>query len=192
MLLGKLNGREVENRGWTEVRGRRNTSTLIKGITSFFFSNMVDGINSFDLKEVFRTFRRIRYFYIIGRIDKRNSYFGFVKFGDVKNSIELERSMKRVNCGHCILKVSIAKYEKMFQIGRKHIGTINMKYVQAKHYSPTQKRKKLWTKANTKTVDPTRRLWVINMVLVIPPPLQNPIWCLSIMFQPWMCGITLP
>lgn len=50
--------------------------------------------------------------YIVGRKDKSGSYFAFVKFEGVKDIQVMLNSLNKVRCGHCILKVNMAKYEK--------------------------------------------------------------------------------
>ncbi|CAH1452378.1 unnamed protein product [Lactuca virosa] len=112
MLPRKPDGRNKENGEWTEVRGRKQTNTSMKVITSYYVTNIPDGTCRYTLKEAFKNFGNIIDVYIPGRKDKGGAYFGFVKFCGVKNAEELERSMQRVKCGHNILKVNISKYRK--------------------------------------------------------------------------------
>lgn len=140
VLPRKLDGREFEkeNDGWTEVRGRRYNVVSSKAITSFFVSNIPAGTNRFELNEAFKPFGRITDVYIPGRKDKGGSYFGFVKFGGVKDVTTLERSMQSVRCNHCILKVNISKYEKKAQGRRNPLEFRRKDYVHAQPpYPPT-------------------------------------------------------
>ncbi|CAH1440537.1 unnamed protein product [Lactuca virosa] len=133
MLPRKLDGRTSEKGEWTQVRGRKNNHNSRKVISSYYVTNIPDGTSRFILKEVFKPFGRISDVYIPGRKDKGGTFFGFVKFEGVLDEVKLEKSMQRVKCGQCILKVSISKYQKQ---DKKKIFTSNDRFGDPPTYPP--------------------------------------------------------
>ncbi|CAH1414127.1 unnamed protein product [Lactuca virosa] len=64
------------------------------------------------LSKAFRKFGKIVDIYIPGRKDKAGSYFAFVKYEGIKDVQVMLNSLNQIRCGHCIMKINIAKYEK--------------------------------------------------------------------------------
>lgn len=95
--------------GWRSDKKQGNT---FKGITSYYVSCIPKGTSKFTLNETFKEFGKITNVYIPGRKNKGGELFGFVKFVWVKYEKELERSMQKVQCGNCILKLNISMYGK--------------------------------------------------------------------------------
>ncbi|CAH1423138.1 unnamed protein product [Lactuca virosa] len=84
----------------------------MKEITSFYVSNIQHDTTTTMLSEAFRKYGRIVDIYISGSKDKTVSYFAFVKYEGVKDVQVMLNSINQVRCGHCIVKVNVAKYEK--------------------------------------------------------------------------------
>ena len=123
MLPRETNGQGEKSGGdqgeWTEVRRKSFNPTpkmvAHSAVTTFFVSNLPSDVNKLKIRRAFEEFGKIVDIYIGGKKDKSGSIFGFVRFAGVSNAKSLERSMCRVRCEHCILKVNIARYQK--QVG---------------------------------------------------------------------------
>ncbi|CAI9302748.1 unnamed protein product [Lactuca saligna] len=64
--------------------------------------------------------------YIGGKNDRSGSTFAFVRFENIRDAKVLEHEMSRVRCGHYILRVNIARYQKRqgpkgFKINTNHV-----------------------------------------------------------------------
>ncbi|CAH1438930.1 unnamed protein product [Lactuca virosa] len=60
----------------------------------------------------FQPFGRVVDIYIGGKRDCSGSIFAFVRFEDIHDAKVLEKEMSKFRCGHCILRVNIAHYQK--------------------------------------------------------------------------------
>ncbi|CAI9285087.1 unnamed protein product [Lactuca saligna] len=110
MLFRETEGQGKDAGTWKEVRRRKPLEE--KHITSFHVSNIQYDTTTTMLSEAFRKFGKIVDIYILGRKDKAGSYFAFVKYEGIKDVQVMLNSLNQIRCGHCIMKVNIAKYEK--------------------------------------------------------------------------------
>ncbi|MCI59636.1 RNA recognition motif, partial [Trifolium medium] len=61
-----------------------------------------------DLWKKFARFGRVGEVYIPSKLDKRGNKFGFVKFKEVKNIVELCVQLQEIWCGNFKLRVNVA------------------------------------------------------------------------------------
>ncbi|KAI3717424.1 hypothetical protein L1987_69027 [Smallanthus sonchifolius] len=90
---------------WRKTRSGR-------GETSFFVSNLPEGIKAKELEDCFCSFGRVVDVYVASKKDKAGSYFGFVRFTGVSNKWDLERSMRDVKMNNLSLSVNLAKVDR--------------------------------------------------------------------------------
>ncbi|CAH1421647.1 unnamed protein product [Lactuca virosa] len=81
-------------------------------VVSYYVSNLPEGVRKFKIRKVFEVFGKVVDIYIGGKRDRFGSIFAFVRFEGVRDPKSLEKSMARIRCEHCILKVNIARYKK--------------------------------------------------------------------------------
>ncbi|KAL4580495.1 hypothetical protein LXL04_016690 [Taraxacum kok-saghyz] len=94
-------------------RGKQGENSNNGGqVTSFYVSNLPDGITKQRIKYIFTQFGRVVDIYIGGKRDHTGSIFVFVRFINVADPKALEHEMFKVRCEHLILKVNIARYQK--------------------------------------------------------------------------------
>jgi RNA recognition motif-containing protein len=66
---------------------------LDRTTTSFYFTNFPVDVKVMDLWGLFSKFGRVGEVYIPKKLDKNGNKFGFVKFKEVKDALELEGRM---------------------------------------------------------------------------------------------------
>ncbi|KAL4568905.1 hypothetical protein LXL04_024523 [Taraxacum kok-saghyz] len=141
---GPTGDQEDEQGGWSEVRRRgkqsQNGNTNGGIVTSFYVSNLPEGITKQKIKFVFTQFRRVVDIYIGGKRDRACLIFAFVRFVNVEDPKAMEQAMYKVRCEHSILKVNIARYHKQSNVPKqitieqeRNLGT------QTNHPDPMQR-----------------------------------------------------
>ncbi|KAK1428401.1 hypothetical protein QVD17_17234 [Tagetes erecta] len=110
--------------GWQDVPYRRGKKKEYKekpNVTSFYISNLEADCNPKELALIFDKFGRVVDTYIAGRKDREGSYFGFVRFQNVINKLELEEQLQGVKMNNVILSVNLAKHGKSVYPKASHI-----------------------------------------------------------------------
>ncbi|CAI9298858.1 unnamed protein product [Lactuca saligna] len=102
-------GRNPKENGWTEVRRK---TPMNRAITTFYVAYPQNDISKPMLSESFHRYGKLMDIYILGRKDKSGFYFAFIRFEGVKDVEALLKSLNKVKCGHCIVKVNVSKYVK--------------------------------------------------------------------------------
>ncbi|MCH80358.1 RNA recognition motif [Trifolium medium] len=85
---------------------------LDKEATSFFFTNFSEEALAGDLWKKFARFGRVGEVYIPQKLTKWGCRFGFVKYKEVKNVVELERSLGDVWMGTFKLRINLSRFAK--------------------------------------------------------------------------------
>jgi len=78
--------------------------------TSFFFTNFPKEAKYSDLWRLFACFGFVGEVFIPNKLDKWGRKFGFVKFKEVKDVVDLERRLEVVWLWDTRLKVNIARF----------------------------------------------------------------------------------
>ncbi|KAK2395407.1 SC35 splicing factor [Trifolium repens] len=86
--------------------------------TSYFFTNFPDDTKATELWKKFGRFARVREVYIPNKVDKQGRRFGFVKFREVEDAVDLLRSISNVWIGSFKLRVNLPKFN------RKNVPTV--------------------------------------------------------------------
>ncbi|KAJ0793180.1 putative RNA recognition motif domain, nucleotide-binding alpha-beta plait domain superfamily [Helianthus annuus] len=81
-----------------------------RNIIKFFVSNLPEGCTPWELKGCLEGFGKIDGTYVAKKRDKDGYRFGFVSFSEVKDGLELEKSLKGVKMGDFKLKMNIARF----------------------------------------------------------------------------------
>ncbi|KAL4578180.1 hypothetical protein LXL04_014299 [Taraxacum kok-saghyz] len=135
---GLTGDHDDEEGGWSTVRRRskqpQNGNTNGGTVTSFYVSNLPEGITKQKIKYVFTQFGRVVDIYIGGKRDRVGLIFAFVKFSNVEDPKAMEQAMLKVRCEHSILKVNIARYQK--QSNAPNQTVISKQTVIPKTYPP--------------------------------------------------------
>lgn len=97
-----------------------------KVITSYYVSNLPEGVSKTQIWKSFQKYGRVADVYIGGKKDHSGSTFAFVRFENIRDEKVLEHKISRVRYGHCILRVNIARYQKRqgprgFKINTSHV-----------------------------------------------------------------------
>lgn len=82
-----------------------------KGLTSFYFTNFLEGFGNEDMWKVFIKWGRVREVYIPPKRDKFGKRFGFVRYMDVQNPKGLEVKLDNIWIGDLKIRVSIPRFE---------------------------------------------------------------------------------
>lgn len=114
----------MEKEGWQEanrkehrnMRSRRRVERSNKiPATSFFISNLPEGIKDITLLKNFAGFGDLLSVYVAKKRDKFNNLFGFLRFANVSDINELEASMNNVCIDGAKIGVNVAKYDRWFK-----------------------------------------------------------------------------
>lgn len=98
--------------GWTEVRRKHNPSDKSKAVTTIYVTNLQSDVTEEMLRKSFQSFGKMVDIYIPGRKDKGGTFFAFIRYAGHKDIDSLVPTLNQVRCGHSIVKVNIARYEK--------------------------------------------------------------------------------
>jgi RNA recognition motif-containing protein len=80
--------------------------------TTFFFTNLPKNVKEKDLWFRFACYGSLGEVYIPNKVDKQGHRFGFVKFREVKDAVELLRSISDIWFGSFKLRVNRANFRK--------------------------------------------------------------------------------
>ncbi|KAK1414634.1 hypothetical protein QVD17_30383 [Tagetes erecta] len=81
-------------------------------MTSFFVSNIPDGIFEPKLKELFKPFGELAHFYLAKKKDRSKSNFGFTRYYNVADKEKMVNSMKNLTIAGAVLVVYVALQDK--------------------------------------------------------------------------------
>jgi RNA recognition motif-containing protein len=85
---------------------------LDRETTSYFITNFPKETKVTELWSKFSRFARVGEVYIPNKLDKQGCRFGFVKFKDVKDAVELLRRISNIWLGSFKIRVNLAKFHK--------------------------------------------------------------------------------
>ncbi|GAU41064.1 hypothetical protein TSUD_284340 [Trifolium subterraneum] len=85
---------------------------LDREATSFFFTNFPEDALAGNLWKLFAKYGRVGEVYIPQKLNKWGCRFGFVKYREVKNTVELERRLGEVWMGTFKLRVNLSRFAK--------------------------------------------------------------------------------
>ncbi|XP_057432943.1 uncharacterized protein LOC130725766 [Lotus japonicus] len=94
--------------GWTRVRGRKQDR-----ITSYFFTCFPENFGKEAMWGIFQRYDKVWDLFISDRRDKNGRRFGFVRFRDVQNPLDLERRLDQIVIGASKIHVNLPKYTKV-------------------------------------------------------------------------------
>jgi hypothetical protein len=83
--------------------------------TSYFITNFPEEATATELWSKFGRFARVGEVYIPNKLDKQGRRFGFVKFRDVKDAVELLRKISNIWLGSFKIRVNLSKFNKNSQ-----------------------------------------------------------------------------
>ncbi|KAJ0681343.1 putative RNA recognition motif domain, nucleotide-binding alpha-beta plait domain superfamily [Helianthus annuus] len=86
-----------------------NRKRLERNITKFYVSNLPNGCTPWELSSFLAVIGEVSSTYIARKKDKRGNRFWFVSFRDMKDKVELERSLHNVKMGGNKLHVNIVR-----------------------------------------------------------------------------------
>ncbi|MCI28908.1 endonuclease/exonuclease/phosphatase family protein, partial [Trifolium medium] len=113
----------VEREGVGERRSRASQRGYIHRLereaTTFFFTNFPDDVKAVDLWPRFARYARVGEVYIPAKVDKQGRRFGFVKFREVKDAIELLRRVSNIWIGTFKLRINLSKFERRVEAIQK-------------------------------------------------------------------------
>ncbi|KAK1424361.1 hypothetical protein QVD17_19690 [Tagetes erecta] len=113
--------RPPENGGWSKHRSRHSKKREVSlrnqwrpkyPVTSLYITNIPEGVYQSELKELFKPFEDHASFYLARKKNNLNNIFGFGRYYNVSNSVELISSMGKVSIDVAILEISVAMYHK--------------------------------------------------------------------------------
>ncbi|GAU38294.1 hypothetical protein TSUD_157790 [Trifolium subterraneum] len=109
--------RESEERGvggeGARAQQKGYVHRLDRVATSFFFSNFPEDVQVVDLWPRFARFGRVGDVYIPPRVDKQGKRFGFVKFREVGDAVQLLRSLSNIWIGSFKLRINLSKFQRI-------------------------------------------------------------------------------
>jgi RNA recognition motif-containing protein len=85
---------------------------LDREATTFFFTNFPEEVKAIDLWPRFARFGRVGEVFIPKKVDKQGKRFGFVKYREVKDEIELLRSISNIWVKSFKLRVNLSKFKR--------------------------------------------------------------------------------
>ncbi|KAL4564207.1 hypothetical protein LXL04_028263 [Taraxacum kok-saghyz] len=94
--------------GWKRVSRRSKNKEII----SFYVTNLPADVTVTTLRKAFHSYGKIVDVYIPGRKDKSGSFFAFVRFEGVQDTVSMVDNLNKVRCGNCIVKTNVARYER--------------------------------------------------------------------------------
>jgi hypothetical protein len=80
--------------------------------TSYFFTNFPEELTTLELWKKFARFARVGEVYIPNKVDKQGQRFGFVKFREVGDAVELLRRISNIWIGSFKLRVNLSKFDR--------------------------------------------------------------------------------
>ncbi|KAD4178000.1 hypothetical protein E3N88_26591 [Mikania micrantha] len=87
---------------------------------TFYVANLPTDCTTKELQQEFSRFGKVLDVYIAGKKDKSHCHFGFVRFPEVGNPVQLERDLNNIKLKNLKISVNIAKYEKDGKAQRFH------------------------------------------------------------------------
>ncbi|KAK1414410.1 hypothetical protein QVD17_30154 [Tagetes erecta] len=91
--------RERDTEGW-QVPNYRRRSKKKEILTTFYVSNIPEGLSHYQLREAFFPFGKIRDAFIPKKKDSSGGLFAFVRYADVFNPKELEEKLYQIMFGN--------------------------------------------------------------------------------------------
>lgn len=91
--------------------GRRGERQWI-ATTSFYISNLPDGVQVSTLYKVYGGFGDLVSVYVANKRDKDNNNFGFLRFANVKDSSSMEEIMKGMTIEGAVIGINVALYDR--------------------------------------------------------------------------------
>jgi hypothetical protein len=79
---------------------------------SYFFTNFPGETKVMELWQKFGRFGRVGEVYIPNKVDKQGQRFGFVKFGEVEDAVEMLRRISNIWVGSFKLRVNLPKFDR--------------------------------------------------------------------------------
>lgn len=115
--------KSIEDEGWTRVLRKRSKSSVNQwkhfsddpAITTYFVSNLTEEITANILWRVFESFGEICDSFVAKRKTNRSYTFGFVKFRNVLDPIQLESKMDATKWNGLVLNVNLSKFDRHHQ-----------------------------------------------------------------------------
>jgi hypothetical protein len=80
--------------------------------TTFYFTNFPEDVKAIDLWPRFGRFARVGEVYIPNKVDKQGNRFGFVKFREVNDAVDLLRRVSNIWIGSFKLRVNLSKFKR--------------------------------------------------------------------------------
>jgi RNA recognition motif-containing protein len=80
--------------------------------TSYFITNFPEEAKTTELWSKFSRYARVAEVYIPNKLDKQGRRFGFVKFRDVIDAVELLRKISNIWMGSFKIRVNLSKFHK--------------------------------------------------------------------------------
>jgi hypothetical protein len=104
-------------------KGRGFVHHLDRITTSFYFTNFPEEVKVMELWSLFRRFGRVGEVYIPKKLDKNGHRFGFVKFKEVTNALELEEKMNDVWWDSFKLRINLSRFNRGAKESKRSIST---------------------------------------------------------------------
>ncbi|KAI3793987.1 hypothetical protein L1987_36611 [Smallanthus sonchifolius] len=114
MVGGEKPWQEIRMRkaGKTPGPGKRGRRKEDPRETTFYVANLRNGTMAIDLVSCFEAFGRVVDSYVAAKRDKACGLFGFIRFSDVDDKWELERTLANVTLNNARLVVNVAKFDQ--------------------------------------------------------------------------------
>ncbi|KAI3708299.1 hypothetical protein L2E82_37466 [Cichorium intybus] len=116
---GGRSGANGDDGGWTKVNRRRRSVRPVNldgRTTSFFVSNIPDGVNPLELKlickNIYSGFSSLTDVYLAKKKDVNGHNFAFVRYRDVSNVNEIIESLNMVRCIDKVLIANVARFQR--------------------------------------------------------------------------------
>ncbi|CAH1442510.1 unnamed protein product [Lactuca virosa] len=115
---------------WTEVRRRKTPARSVHvQETTYFVTNVPEQARKGEIREAFGRFGKITDVYMGDKKGKNGKYFVFVRFGEVKDVMELEAKINGMIYRGNRLEVNLAKHRKK-ETPKPPIAIVNRRSVQ--------------------------------------------------------------
>jgi RNA recognition motif-containing protein len=80
-------------------------------VVTFFVSNLTEDCHYLQLKEEFQTYGKLVHVYAPRKKDKWGNYFAFVRFANIRDVHEMEKTLSMIKLGHMKIWVNEAKFD---------------------------------------------------------------------------------